>query len=417
MADEPGTAEDQQTHATIVPALVIPRLARRLARAYEAWSTDAVLYLKRGDATLQNDLRTKPAWSPRSVASPKRHCRLGQNDEYALHTRLRVTVTVMRLASRAAVVVSAAGIASASYQKISEACDRRRFPAPGRLVDIGGRCLHLVAAGEGSPAVVIVPALADNVLQWLPIVEGAAAETQACVYDRAGVGWSDLPPHWRRTPDLMAADLHALLRAAAISPPYVLVGHSIGGIVVRRFYAQDPGAVAGILLADSSHEQQLRRFAAADWRAGPVFYLKVMAKRQARILGARRLAASLGLMRELDADVAREAPAEYAGACRAILLSTRFRRAVIREMLMMTRTWGEPPGLGSTPLTVLTAMRRLDESRLPTWVQMQQDLAALSADSVHVTARAAGHYLHLDDPDLVINAIRDLVRRCRARGQ
>jgi pimeloyl-ACP methyl ester carboxylesterase len=97
---------------------------------------------------------------------------------------------------------------------------------------------------------------------------------------------------------------------------------------------------------------------------------------------------------------------------RAGLLSTRFRRAVVREMLMMTHTWGEPPNLGSIPLTVLTAMKRLDESRLPAWVQMQDELAALSSDSVHATASHAGHYLHLDDQELVIQAIRDLVQRC-----
>ena len=78
---------------------------------------------------------------------------------------------------------------SAVYQQISEASDRRRFPPPGRLVDIGGRRLHLVEMGEGSPAVIIIPAVADNVLQWLRVAEGAAAETHVCVYDRAGIGF------------------------------------------------------------------------------------------------------------------------------------------------------------------------------------------------------------------------------------
>lgn len=319
----------------------------------------------------------------------------------------------MRPATRAATAAAVAGAAGFTYQRIAEARDRRRFPPPGRLVDIGGRRLHLVEMGEGTPAVVIIPALAENVLQWLPVVRSVAAETRACVYDRAEVGWSDPPPRWRRTPDLMAADLHALLTAAGIPPPYVLAGHSIGGIVARRFCAQHPDLVAGILLIDSSHEQQTRRFAAADWRKGPHRYAWFAAKRQARILGARRLAASAGLIRGLDADIAREAPPEYACAARAIVLSTRHRRANVREMLMATRTWGPPPGLGSVPLTVLTALKRLDESLLPAWVQMQDELAALSTCSEHITAREAGHYIHLDDPDLVIKAICDLVRRCR----
>ena len=323
------------------------------------------------------------------------------------------SVAIMKSATRIAVAV-AAGVASFSYQRIAEARDRHRFPPPGRLVDIGhGRRLHLVTAGEGSPAVVIIPALAENVLQWLPVVQAVAAETRACVYDRAEVGWSDPPPRWRRTPDLMAADLHALLIAAGIPPPYVLVGHSIGGIVARRFYAQHPDLVAGMVLVDSSHERQGERFATADWRKGTRMYAREAVKRQARILGARRLAASLGLLRGFNADITREAPAEYADAARAIMLSTRHKHANVREMLMVTHTWEGPPDLGSVPLTVLTALRRLDESLLPMWVQMQDELAALSSDSEHITTPDAGHYMHLDDPELVVRVIRDLVRRCR----
>jgi len=116
----------------------------------------------------------------------------------------------MRLATRAAAAAAAAGVASFAYQTTAEACDRRRFPPPGRLVDIGGRRLHLVTAGEGAPAVVIIPALGESVLGWRRVLQGAAAQTQACVYDRAEIGRSDPPPHWRRTPDIMAADLRDL---------------------------------------------------------------------------------------------------------------------------------------------------------------------------------------------------------------
>jgi pimeloyl-ACP methyl ester carboxylesterase len=94
------------------------------------------------------------------------------------------------------------------------------------------------------------------------------------------------------------------------------------------------------------------------------------------------------------------------------MLSTRFQRAVVGEMLMVVRASGQPPGLGSIPLTVLSAARQAPRIG-PTWAQMQDELAALSTDSEHITAPEAGHYIHLDEPDLVIKAIRDLVRRCR----
>jgi pimeloyl-ACP methyl ester carboxylesterase len=319
----------------------------------------------------------------------------------------------MKLATLAAAAATA-GVASFAYQQVAEARDRRRFPPPGRMVDIGGRRLHLVEMGEGTPAVVIIPALADNVLGWLPISEAVAAETLTCVYDRAEVGWSDPPRRWHRTPDLIAADLHALLTAARVPPPYVLAGHSIGGVIARRFYAQHPDLVAGMVLVDSSHEQQQRRITAVDRRRGRYLHIQVGARRQARILGARRLAASLGLLRSLDADIAREVPPEHAGAARAIDLSTRQRRAQVREILMALLMSGQPPGLGSIPLTVLTRAPLPSPSE-PVWIQMQDELAALSSDSVHVYAERGGHYLHRDEPDLVIQAIRDLVRRCRAR--
>jgi len=319
---------------------------------------------------------------------------------------------LMRLVGRIAAVAAAAGIGSFAYQVIAEARDRRRFPPPGRLVDIGGRRLHLVTAGEGSPPVVIIPALTDNVLTWMPIVKDCATETLTCVYDRAEVGWSDPPRHGRRTFDLMADDLHALLTTARIPSPYVLAGHSIGGIVARRFYARYPGSVAGIVLIDSSHEDQERRTGAADWRTGRAFLITVAVRRQARILGVRRLAASLGLIRGLDADVARAAPPEHAAAYRAIMLSTRDRRATVRELLMMARMRGDPPQLDSIPLTVLTRAP-LPRPAEPVWAQMQDELAALSSDSVHVHAERGGHYMQFDEPDLVVKAIRDLVRRCR----
>lgn len=87
----------------------------------------------------------------------------------------------MGFASCAVAAAAAAGIASFTYQRVAEARDRRQYPPPGRLVDIGGRRLHLVSVGEGTPAVVIIPALADNVLQWLSIAEAVATETQAVV--------------------------------------------------------------------------------------------------------------------------------------------------------------------------------------------------------------------------------------------
>ena len=285
----------------------------------------------------------------------------------------------MKVPSRVASGAAAAGIASLTYQRIAEARDHRRFPPPGRLVDIGGRRLHLVDAGEGSPAVVIIPALADNVLQWLGVLEGAAAEARVCLYDRAGIGWSDTPPRGRHTPATMASDLYALLQAAGIPPPYVLVGHSLGGVIGRRFQADYPQVVTGMLLVDSAHEDHARRLGAMDWREGPLGILNAAARWQARILGARRLAVALGVAPGFDADIARTVPPQYAGAARAIRLSARQKHAAVRELLVLAQSWGPPRSLGSLPLTVLTASPRPWRG-WPVWAQLQDELAALSSE-------------------------------------
>jgi len=304
---------------------------------------------------------------------------------------------------------AAAVLASAAYQEAAAARDRRRFPAPGRMVDIGGRRLHLLDAGAASPAVVVVPALGDSALLWASIQRDLAADMRVCVYDRAGLGWSDPPPRGSRTINDAARELHALLDSAGIEPPYVLVGHSAGGVIARRFATSHPGTVAGLVLVDSSHEDQAGRHGVHGWPYSRSVYLRRALRRQLRILGARRLAAALGLLRELDADIAREVPAEHAAAYRASMLSTRQKRIVVRETLMMARLSEQPPSLGAIPLTVITA----GGQRLAGWREMQDELAALSTSSTHITAEGSGHYVHLDDPELVLHAIRDLVRESR----
>jgi pimeloyl-ACP methyl ester carboxylesterase len=319
-------------------------------------------------------------------------------------------VRILLLSAVSAAV--AAGVASSAYQQRCDARDRRRFPPPGRLVDIGGRRLHLVTEGDGSPAVVIIPALSSSVAQWFRVQRGAAnaARTTVCVYDRADIGWSD-PPRRRMAFDAMADDLHALIKGAGIETPCIIAGHSIGGIIARRFQARYPGDVAALLLIDSSHEEQARRF---PWRTGAWPNLKIAMRAQAKILGAWRLAADLGLLHRVDEGAAWEAslPVDVP-AVRSFNLSTRERRVTVWELLLLTLPRGRPAELGSLPLTVLTVANR-SWSGYPTWSRLQAELAALSTDSVHMTAVSGGHNVHLDEPDLVIRVFSDVVARFRA---
>jgi pimeloyl-ACP methyl ester carboxylesterase len=310
--------------------------------------------------------------------------------------------------ARIATALGAVGIASAAFQAVAEALDRRRFPAPGRLVDLGGRFLHLLDMGAGSPVLVIVPAVGGNVLDWLAFSREMARDMRVCVYDRAGYGWSDSPPRGPRTFDGMADELRKGLAAAGIGPPYLLAGHSLGGIIARRFAARYPGDVTGMLLIDSSHEDQARRLQDTGWRLPEARAIAL--RLRVRILGLRRLAVAAGLSR-LRAEIARDVPPEFAAAARAVNLTARHRRTAVQELSLMTRLYGSPLQLGALPLTVLTAAGR-DAS----WMQMQAELAELSTASTHIVAARGGHYLQRDEPELVASAIRDLMARIREKA-
>ncbi len=329
-------------------------------------------------------------------------------DRYRVGARSPVMSSAMRSwLIRGVVASGAVGMASAVYQVAAEARDRRRFPPPGRLADVGGRFLHLLEAGTGSPAVVIVPAIGGNVLDWLAFQRELAGDIRVCVYDRAGFGWSDPPPRGRRTFNDMADELRQGLAGAGIAPPYVLVGHSIGGIIARRFTVRHRHDVAGLVLIDSSHEDQtLRRRAEGWWRGAPRMFWYAL-RRRVQVLGLRRLAVQAGFS-ELNAEIARDVPPAFAAAARAINLTARHRRAVTHEIMLIARSHGQPPELSDLPLTVLTAA-----ARDATWMQMQAELAKLSTASRHMIAAHGGHYLQRDEPDLVASAIRDLISRIR----
>jgi pimeloyl-ACP methyl ester carboxylesterase len=306
-----------------------------------------------------------------------------------------------------AVVGGAAALASSVFQETAAALDRRRFAPLGRLVSVNGRRVHLLEAGQGPPTVLIVPALGNGVLSWERFQRDLAATMRVVVYDRAGIGWSDPAGRGGRTCDDRVEELRGLLEAAAIEPPLVLLAHSMGGILARRFAVCYPGAVAGMVLVDSSHENQANCRGVYGWPYGRSDYYKNALKWQCYVLGVRRLRAALGLLKELDDDTASEAVPEHAAAYRASMLSSRERRAVVSELLLMSTLSGSPTSLGSLPLTVVTAGKHLT----PGWREMQDELAALSDDSVRIVAENAGHYVHHNAAEVVIQAVKDVVRR------
>ncbi|MBV8994163.1 MAG: alpha/beta fold hydrolase, partial [Pseudonocardiales bacterium] len=200
-------------------------------------------------------------------------------------------------------------MASRIYRQYAETWDAGLYPPPGEMVDIGGRRQHLCQGGEGTPSVVIVPCMGGPGVLWRDVQRKLVQYTGVYTYDRAGLGWSD-PGPWPRSFPAMADELHQLLIAAAIPPPYVVIGHSIGGIIARQYAVRYPEGLAGLVLVDSSHEDQNYRLAPfLDYR---LYYLRQVLWTLLQPLGLLRLAQDLGL-RKVPADLA--TPVSQAAKC------------------------------------------------------------------------------------------------------
>ena len=137
------------------------------------------------------------------------------------------------------------------YQTVRESLDARAYPPPGQLIDVGGHRLHLYCTGTGSPTVVLEPGHGAWTSDFGWVTPAVARDTRVCVYDRAGRGWSDATDGPQDGAHI-AEDLHTLLERAQVPGPYVLAGHSFGGLYVQSFAAQFPDQVAGIVLLDST---------------------------------------------------------------------------------------------------------------------------------------------------------------------
>jgi pimeloyl-ACP methyl ester carboxylesterase len=250
------------------------------------------------------------------------------------------------------------------------------------LYDIGDRSLFLFCSGSGSPTVILEAGYTTPPTTFLGIQAAISPLTTVCSYDRANIpGGASDPVATPRTGIDVVHDLHALLQAAGVPGPYVFAGHSIGGIYARLYAAEYPDAVVGMVLEDASHEDQ-------DVRT-----------------------------KELVGDRLWEAfEAQYEGFPDPEGLD-------FAATFDQTRAARTANPLRPMPLVVLTAGRGPDPSLFPTgWPveadealrrELQADLASLVPNARHVIAEESGHFIHDDQPDLVIEAIRQVVAAVR----
>ena len=296
-------------------------------------------------------------------------------------------------------LISTLAMAGTIYQVIATKRDQQKYPPPGRLVDVGGYRLHIHCLGpegaSGGPTVVMDAGLGECSLGWALVQPEIAKFARVCTYDRAGLGWSD-PAPTPRTSRQIVSDLHALLTNAGVKPPYVLVGHSFGGLNARLYTGQFPEEVAGMVLVDSAHE---------DLPFLPPLLIR-----------AGLLTAPLGIPRLFAQFFVSENPifdrhSKYSSAYPAMATSTQYLNTVRREWSSADESWSQArsskSSLGDRPLVALFA--RFNHENFSHFRNNQMELAERSTRGKLIIVENSGHHIQHDRPDVVIDAVRDVV--------
>jgi pimeloyl-ACP methyl ester carboxylesterase len=309
------------------------------------------------------------------------------------------------------------------YEKTSSSRDQRLHPPPGKLIDIGGYRLHLLCAGEGSPTVVLDYGLVGSYLEWRLVQSEVARLTRVCAYDRAGYGWSDRSPK-PRTPEIMTNELHTLLEKAGEKPPFILVGHSFGGLVVRRYALSYPEDVAGVVLVDPmrceewppldpSKQSQINLGRRLIRYAVPIAYC-----------GVTRLAVRSAFRRAGKPPVSSNPPQKIGGRHVIQRIKQEVGKMPREVWPVVAAHWSRPSfyagmrsHISSIPDTVREMYKAEPIRDIPVCVLTPGNSTPLSESclrsigtNVHqVIAEESEHWIHLDEPELVISAIRQML--------
>ena len=293
------------------------------------------------------------------------------------------------------------------YQTLGEAADANAYPMPGQLIDVGGHRLHLSCTGAGTPTVVLEPGAGgmSSSLGW--IAPAVARDTRVCVYDRAGRGWSE-PADTAQDGAQIATDLHTLLQRGHVPGPYVLAGHSFGGLYVLTFAARYPDEVAGMVLVDSTAPASAANVGAASPGAGgsddAMSRVSTLVSTSAR-LGVGRLYATVA-----DPNL----PPRSRDEVRVTIATPANLRSTIDEYAQGGASVKQAASLSDfadKPLIVLTAGRGHDAA----WSAAQNQMATLSSNSVHRVIADATHQGMVEEhAAATTQAILDVVSSVRS---
>jgi pimeloyl-ACP methyl ester carboxylesterase len=325
-------------------------------------------------------------------------------------------------------------LAGLAYQAFESRRDCERFPPPGTLVQLQDRRVHVRDMGEGSPTVIFESGLMSTVLTWQQIQPQLAKSTRAVSYDRPGLGWSDSGPG-PRTAARIVEELHALLAEAKIAPPYVLVGHSFGGLTMPLFATRYPGEVCGVILIDPVAPAEWHPPSDRDRRR-----IEIGSKicRRAAILSHLGLLRFIALLVQSGARsfanpiiraISKGAPSDSNSTgspwCWNLPASERamtpvfwthakFCRVIASQLAGLPESAAQVIAAGpiDKPLTVISA-NNISAQRL----EHHKAISALSPRGRHILAERSGHWVTEDQPELVVESILKMVELARDKSE
>ena len=308
-------------------------------------------------------------------------------------------------------------VAGFVYEHIARTLVRKAYPAQGQSVTVGDHTLNVTSKGNGGPLVVFESGIDQGgAMVWGRVQDQTAMFTSTLSYDRAGIMWSERGGN-PKTCVAMADELYEVLRKSNMQGPYILVGHSVAGYILRSFVARHAAEIAGIVLVDAAHPDQWNRFP-------PVL------NKNLPPLWVIRLASNTGAVRLFM-------PSVYPGISKNdslnVVVNAYFPVSLptVAEEFAYVRSLADEAAkistFGDIPLIVITGTGESRKDDYPSealaktfdtlWGEMQTDLLKMSTRSRHVLASRSGHFIMLDQPEVVLEAIRELVNQSRGRTE
>jgi pimeloyl-ACP methyl ester carboxylesterase len=304
--------------------------------------------------------------------------------------------------------------ASTFYQAIASWLEDRQ-PPPGQLIDVGKYRLHLYVAGEASPTIVLDHSLGG--VEGYLLIEELAKLARVCIYDRAGYGWSDCSPY-PRTSSQIVKELDTLLTEAGIEPPYILVGNSFGSYNVRLYAHLFPQKVVGIVLTDGLHETAMLKMS-VPLKALKLFFISgFWMSILGSMLGIIRLLRVVGVFELLKPEL-RHFSKDCLHWVKRSFCRSKHWITMSREMMNLdksTRQVSVAKHLGTVPIVSIKASSFFKPSFWTIFIPLQSgnqlrekmhvELCNLSTDCLQLEANKSGHFVWVDQPDVMIDAVR-----------